>query len=163
MCVNRQRGWRKRNWEHICVCERLCGRRETASERERESERGRENQQWRGCSLGMCGRPKSREWDQQVHGWRQAASELADTRECERRGADYREQREGEESKTLAGGGGSDSPIPPLPITAWTPDAARVSFAIVLHAGHQFTRVTRRAFPARLICVAPRYPAGWVM
>lgn len=94
---------------------------------------------------------------------RQAASELADTRECERRGADYREQREGEESKALAGGGGSDSPIPPLPITVWTPDAERVSFAIVLRAGHQFTRITRRAFPARLISVAPRSPAGWVM
>lgn len=75
------------------------------------------------------------------------ASELADTPECERRGADYREQREGEESKALAGGGGSDSPIPPLPITVWTPDAGRVSFAIVLRARHQSTRITPAPSP----------------
>lgn len=33
-------------------------------------------------------------------------------------------------------------------------------FAVVLLAGLEATQITRPAFTTRLICVAPRYPAG---
>lgn len=135
ICDNRQRGWRKGNWEHICLCERLCGRRErereTASERERGEGgwiSGGEDAHWE-C---VADRGAERETSRcSADGKQQVSSQTPERVNGEREaaGGDSGEIQSPNREE------GSDSPIPPLLVAVWTPDESK--FAVVLLAGLQ--------------------------
>lgn len=77
-------------------------------------------------------------------------------------GGDNSEQRGGEKSKALSGGGrgGQRRAHPAAADHGLDSGCCESKFAAVLRAGRQVTQITRCGFATRLIGAAPRFPAG---